>query len=100
MAKIITLEEAIALTQAYQNSEIGKGQTISADVSKIDLELILNQQSCVGLRIYNALEENNTVNFVLIGYDENGNDITNGIILNFLTSNPKNRTGNKSLLEL
>lgn len=100
MAKIITLEQAIALTQAYQNSEIGMGQTISADVSKADVHLILNQQNCVCLRIYNALEDDNTVNFVLIGIDENGNDITNGIILNFLTTNPKNSTGNKSQLEL
>jgi hypothetical protein len=100
MAKIISLEQAIALTQAYQNSVIGIGQTISADVTKTDLDLVLNQPNCVGLRIYNALEDDNTINFVLMGIDENGNDITNGIILNFLNTNPKNSTGNKSQLEL
>lgn len=88
MAKIITLAEATELTQAYQNSEIGKGQTISADVSKTDLDLILNQQNCVGLRIYNAMEKDNTINFVLIGIDENGDDITNGVILNHLQTTP------------
>jgi len=42
MAEIITLEEAVKLTRAFQESEIGRGQTISAKFEKGILDQILD----------------------------------------------------------
>lgn len=100
MAKQITLTEAIDLTHAYQNSQMGSGQTISAFVSTNDLEKILTQEKCKGLRIYNALESDGKINFVLVGTDTDGNDMTNGVILNFLDVCPRECPSSKSPLQV
>ena len=80
MAEIIKLEEAVTLTHAFQNSEIGNGQTISGIVEKEIILEILNQQNCEGINIYTALNEEGKITFVLVGYDNDNNDITYGKI--------------------
>ena len=39
------------------------------------LEAILAQKDCVGIRIYNAVDDNGISTFVLVGAKENGNNI-------------------------
>ena len=80
MAAMIPLEEAIELTHAFQQSEIGKDQTISAVFEKNIVEQILNQDGCEGIRIYNALNEEGKITFVLVGYDKEEKDMTDGFI--------------------
>ena len=46
MAEFIKLEEAVKLTHAFQESEIGKDQTISGVVEKDFLFEMLKQEDC------------------------------------------------------
>lgn len=80
MAEFIKLEEAVKLTYAYQDSVIGKGQTISAIFEKEIISQILNQEGCEGIKIYNALNEDNKITFVLVGYNKDFNDMKDGYI--------------------
>ncbi len=89
MAEIINLAEAVSLTHAFQNSTIGNGQTISAIIEKEFIEQVLNQEDCCGINIYNALDEEGKITFVLVGYDRDKKDIVEGIIVDKLKICPK-----------
>jgi hypothetical protein len=41
---------------------------------------ILSQKGCVGIRIYNAVDESGNMTNVLVGVDAKGNDLYNGKI--------------------
>jgi hypothetical protein len=98
MAEFIKLEEAVKLTHAFQESEIGKDQTISAIFEKEIIIKILNQENCEGLRIYNSLNEDEKITFVLVGYDKEFKDMTDGYIADRAFNCPKNCFGPPSLL--
>ena len=98
MAEIIKLEEAVKLTHTFQNSEIGVEQTISAIFEKEIIVQILNQQGCKGIRIYNALNEEGKITFVLVGYDNDFNDMTDGYIADKAFICPKQCFGGPSPL--
>lgn len=98
MAAMIPLEEAIELTHAFQQSEIGKNQTISAVFEKNIIEQILNQDGCEGIRIYNALNDEGKITFVLVGYDKDEKDKTDGFIADHAFICPPNCTNEKSPL--
>ncbi len=89
MAEFIKLEEAVKLTHAFQGSEIGKEQTISAIFEREIISQILDQEGCEGIRIYNALNEENKITFVLVGYNKDFNDMTDGYIADKAFSCPK-----------
>jgi predicted transcriptional regulator YdeE len=89
MAEIINLAEAVSLTHAFQNSTIGTGQTISAIFEKEIIEQILNQVDCCGINIYNALNEEGKITFVLVGYDKDKKDMVEGIIVDKALICPK-----------
>ena len=80
MAEFITVKEAVKLTHAFQESEFGNSQTISAIFEKEIILQILNQEGCEGIKIYNALNEENKITFVLVGYNKDFNDMTDGYI--------------------
>lgn len=84
MAEFINLEEAVKLTHAFQQSEIGKDQTISGVVEKDILFDMLKQENCEGIRIYTALNDEKKITFVIIGIDKNQNDMTDGLIADHL----------------
>ena len=81
MANFISLEEAVQLTHAFQNSEIGNEQTFSGAFEKELIMKILDQENCEGLRIYNALNKENKITFVLVGYGKDMKDMTDGRLL-------------------
>ena len=89
MAEIINLAEAVSLTNAFQKSAIGNGQTISAIIEKELIEQILNQEGCCGINIYNALNEEGKITFVLVGYDKDKKDMVEGVILDKAEICPK-----------
>jgi len=97
MAEIITLEEAVKLTRAFQESEIGRGQTISAKFEKGILDQILDQEGCEGINIYTALNDEGQITFVLIGYDNENNNITEGKIADWAETNPPYKPNNSIL---
>lgn len=99
MAEFIKLEDAVKLTQAFQESEIGKGQTISAIFEKEILEKIINQNGCEGINVYNALNEEGKITFVLVGYDKEKKDLTEGFIADRADLCPKDCWDLKSPLK-
>lgn len=84
----ITLEEAKDYTHAFQEENPGAIKSFYVGAKK--LKRILEQVDCVGLRIYNGYDtdQNNKPNLVLVGVDENGEDLTNGVILEKLAICP------------
>ncbi|RXR34850.1 hypothetical protein EQG68_02775 [Flavobacterium piscinae] len=89
---VITLKEAQDLVRTYQtsNPEEVKGFFIGAN----HLKAILNQERCIGVRIYNAYEEESkTHTLVLIGVDGNENDMKEGVIVDRLVKCPPHCSG-------
>jgi hypothetical protein len=76
MSAQITLNEAKSMTHAFQNSTIGSNQTFAGLVDKTNLLTLLNQEGCTGLRIYNALNDDGKITFVLVGVNSNNEDMT------------------------
>jgi hypothetical protein len=44
------------------------------------LQDILDQENCVGIRFYYAIDNEDVPQLVLVGVDQYGNDITDGIV--------------------
>jgi hypothetical protein len=79
----ITLVNAAAKTSAFRSSYPNRVKAIV--VSQNDLSPILGQTGCVGVRFYFSLEDtsdSNSLNLVAVGIDNNGNDMTSGIMKN------------------
>jgi hypothetical protein len=80
MSAQITLNEAKSMTHAFQNSTIGANQTFAGLVDKTNLLTLLNQEGCTGVRIYNALNDDGKITFVLVGVNSNNEDLTDYIL--------------------
>lgn len=75
----ISLQEAAELTRAYRESH--PNQTIAEFFGKAAIQAILNQPGCVGIRIYYGQEPQNAQkHLVIVGADENKNDLYVGFI--------------------
>lgn len=78
--EVITLEEAIDFTHAYQEKYPDSTKAYLVDADK--LNLITTQEGCVSVRIYNGYDtETDTTNLVLVGVNAEGEDMTKGIII-------------------
>ncbi len=84
----ITLQEAITLTHAYQNSPQFAGQPKAGLITATAVQELLNQPGCEGVRIYFSLNANNNLTLVLVGTDINEKDMTSGVILDKLKDCP------------
>ena len=94
--EIISLEEARRYTHAFQKRYPHEKKAFFAGAE--NLRKILEQPGCLGIRIYNGYsEDEETSNKVLIGIDAEGNDITEGIIVEKLTACPPLCTGSPGL---
>lgn len=69
----IPAEQGKEWIKRYQDNNPGAVKAIfyGSDI----LQQILAQKDCVGIRIYNAIADDGTPNFVLVGAKENGNNI-------------------------
>ena len=77
----IALSEAISLTTAFRSANPGANR--AQVYYKPIIEKILNQPGCVGIREYNGLTGSGTSSIqsnVLVGIDENGNDMVDGVL--------------------
>lgn len=72
------LETASEWTKNYRNAN--PGQTIAHYFGKNALTEILNQEGCVGMRIYYALDDADTKQLVIVGANTSENDLYNGLI--------------------
>lgn len=85
--EVITLKEAIDFTHSFQELNPDFIKSYFVGIEKINL--ILDQENCIGLRIYNGYNTTDEkTNLVLVGVDKNGNDLVDGIILERLTPCP------------
>lgn len=76
----ISLTEASELTANYRNAQTD--DYIRAEFfGKNAILDLLNQDNCIGMRIYYGLDNNGVKKLVLVGVDGNGNDLDSGVIL-------------------
>lgn len=76
----ITLKEGIELTKAFR-AEAPSNAVLAHYFGKDALQKALEQPGCVGLRMYYGKHADGSPTLVLVGVDNNGNDIKNGHIL-------------------
>ena len=76
----ITLEYARQLTQNFKDLN-QDGITIGGLFDKESVMDVLNQPGCVALRYYNGINEEDKTVLVILGVDQRGHDILNGIII-------------------
>lgn len=78
----ISLQEARSLTSNYRKS-VSSGSELAGYFSRDAILAILNQASCVGIRIYRGLSADNLPRFVIVGVDSAGQDLTGGELAEF-----------------
>jgi hypothetical protein len=95
---IISLSEAATMTHAYQNAPQFQGLTKSCMMDNGSYQQLMTQPGCEGVRTYFALDDTNKLTIVVVGVDANGNDMTNGIILERAHTCPINCPNNSPLM--
>lgn len=88
MPSFISLSEAQDLTFAYQDSEMAQGQTIALSVDNDMLQQVLDQEGVVGTRFYLSLTDEGKLTLVVVGVNENNEDMTDGLLLDDLDKCP------------
>jgi hypothetical protein len=78
--EFVTLNDASRWTANYRNT-IQPGDVIAEFQGKEKLLELLNQEGCVGIRFYYAINDEGQKVLVLVGADSNENDMENGLIL-------------------
>ena len=76
IAKQVTLSyrqnKETILATTYQNQNI---LALSETFSRTDIELLLNQSGCMGIRIYPGMDTSDKVHAILVGVNENDEDM-------------------------
>lgn len=72
-------EQAVAWTAKYRETE-GENATKANFYGREILQKLLDQDGCMGIRIYYAIDENGQKQMVLVGVDAEGNDIIEMIV--------------------
>lgn len=85
---IITQEEAKALITAFKTKF--PDEVTSSFIGAINVKNILEQDNCIGIRIYNGYDEvKEKISLVLVGVDANEKEILeNRIIFDYLATCP------------
>jgi hypothetical protein len=77
---IITLADGSKMTADFRKKF--PNETIAAFYSDYVFNDIMEQEGCAGIRIYNAVDQEGNLTNVLVGVDDEGNDLVNGAIYN------------------
>ena len=85
---VISLDEAKSMTHAYQNAAQFQGLTVASMIDKDAYQQVMDQPGCFNIRTYFALNEAGTLTIVVVGVDDNGEDMTGGVLLNMATDCP------------
>lgn len=86
---VVTLAEASVWTANYRRT-VPAGEIISQFVGRNKLMEILNQDDCMGVRIYYGIGDDGKKNIVAVGATADENDMTEGVILErFLPCPPR-----------
>lgn len=78
-AEEFPLETAAVWTKNYR-ATINPGDKVSHFFGKKIIQNILDQEGCMGIRIYYALDEEGKKQLIIVGADAEENDIYTGII--------------------
>jgi hypothetical protein len=78
-AEEFPLETAAEWTKNYRKT-INPGDVHAHFFGRDIIQKILDQEGCMGIRIYYALDENGKKQLIIVGADTNENDLYNGII--------------------
>jgi hypothetical protein len=73
----IKLEDAVRLTRNYRDIA-GEDSFRAGYFGRNAIQKILDQQQCVGIRIYNAVNDEGSPNYVLVGVTEDEKDLYDG----------------------
>jgi hypothetical protein len=73
-----TPREAGEFTRRYRLANINPIH--GGFIGREKIEKILENDDCMGIRVYLGLDEDNTMNFVFVGTDAEQNDIMNVIV--------------------
>lgn len=84
---VITLADAADLTANYRAS-ISPGDIIGMFVGRNKILDILNQQGCMGVRIYLGMDKNGEIELVLVGADSSEDDMEKGVIVDSMVRCP------------
>lgn len=76
---LITLEEAIRFTQNHRRSA-PEGSMLGGFFGRQIITKLLNQETCVGIRIYFSSQDDGTPTFVLAGVNANNSDLFQGFL--------------------
>jgi len=76
----VTLSEASGWTAAYRRT-IQEGERIAHFFGKDKINEILDQEGCMGIRIYHGIDESSEKILILVGADANEQDMTTGVIV-------------------
>jgi len=93
---VVTLAEASGWTANYRRT-IPAGEIISQFVGRNKLMEILNQDDCMGVRIYYGIGDDGKKNLILVGAEADENDMVDGIIVERLFPCPPLCSGRNSL---
>jgi hypothetical protein len=93
----ISLEDASRLTKNYRLG-VGSGAQLGGFFGKTAIKAIIDQDECVGLRIYYALLDNGQPTFVLCGVKSDGDDIIAGELAEIVKPCPPFCSNSKELI--
>ena len=82
----INRDQAKKWTANYRAS--GRGKTNSHLFGVETVKSLLEQDGCVGMRIYYALDDKGVQQLLLVGTDAEGSDMTEGLILDLSSPCP------------
>ncbi len=83
----VTLREASGWTANYR-ATISSGDIIAHFVGSEKVKAILDQEDCVGIRIYYGIDDDGKKNLILVGASADENDMVDGVIVEKLTTCP------------
>lgn len=85
--EVISEEQAVSYTHSFQNENPNAIKSYFVGTDK--LNRILEQEGCIGVRIYDGYNaETSKENRVLVGVDLEGEDISTGVIVEELSPCP------------
>jgi len=84
----ISLTTASQYTKNYRDAHPSTGLVLGFAIGKKIYHDIINQEGCVFIRTYKAINEDGEEEIVVVGVDINGDDMTSGIIADRSFRNP------------
>lgn len=84
---VVTLNDASGWTANFR-ATISSGDIIAHFVGKQKINAILEQEGCMGIRIYYGIDDDGEKNLILVGVAADENDMVNGVIVEKLVTCP------------